>query len=58
MRDSFENGHFCAGPWNEVGHRLAGEKLAENLCQAIEHLKDKVPKTVPLPRPTLPMGNN
>jgi hypothetical protein len=28
----FENGTPCAGHWNEVGHRFAGERMAESLC--------------------------
>ena len=29
----FENAVPCGGHWNEEGHRLAGERLAEVICE-------------------------
>jgi len=26
---------YCGGHWNEKGHRLAGESLADNVCKQI-----------------------
>lgn len=39
----FDNGLPCAGHWNEAGHRLAGELIADKLC------RDVLP-TLPAPR--------
>ena len=37
----FKNTKLGIGHWNEFGHRLAGDMLAENLC-ALLHAKNKV----------------
>lgn len=31
----FANAHHCEGHWNEIGHRLAGERISEDLCQRL-----------------------
>ena len=31
----FENSAPCNGHWNERGHRLAGEIIADNICQSV-----------------------
>ena len=32
----FENAVPCGGHWNEEGHRLAGERMAESICALLE----------------------
>mgnify|MGYP005845191853 CR=1 FL=1 len=32
----FQEPWLCRGHWNAVGHRLAGERLAERICAALE----------------------
>jgi hypothetical protein len=33
----FDNAVPCGGHWNEVGHRLASERIAEALCRELGH---------------------
>ncbi|MGE5657137.1 MAG: SGNH/GDSL hydrolase family protein [Actinomycetota bacterium] len=41
----FKNAVECGGHWNADGHRLAGEKIAEQLCQSFQQSQSKQPQS-------------